>query len=264
MQDSFKMSNNPSKVIGIALCLIVVIYSGNKILNSNSFSMVPEIERSIIASPSLQGGVSNGSREATANEKPSAVSQHTTAAEVFDFKHWSEERGYISAEDMAVYQGYDLQTLESLAASGDVRAVDALAAIAVKSGDIEKAKAYYWRAGAMGSTAALGHIALLNEPSSFIEMSDFDRKEKIIETLAALRLAEIRGDVQVATVVAQGVKASYEASFGALIFSAEESARIQERAQQLYEELKLHRSELGLNDFDNSTPALLNNMYKTQ
>lgn len=263
MMEIYRMNNNSSRVIGITICLIIVMYSGSKILNSND-SVIPQVDgNQVIENSSRQSDVSMNSRDVMVNDKTPAVtaSKSISAAEVSDLKSWSRDRGYISAEDMAVYQGYDIPTLESLAGGGDALASDALAAISVKSGDFERAKEYYWRAVVAGSTTALGHMALLAEPSSVLEMNDSDRREKMIETMSILKLAEMRGDIQTASVVGKGVITSYESKFGALIFNDDEQVRIQGRAQQLYEELESLRSEIGLKGFDNSTPALLHEMY---
>ncbi len=187
-----------------------------------------------------------------------------SALEVSAYKALSEDRGNISGEDAAIYQSYDLQTLESLAGNGDAHALNTLARKSVDAGEFDTAKEYYWRAAMVGSTTAIGHIALLTEPIGFLDMSDVERREKLIETMSLLKLAEIRGDIQAATVIGKGVKSNYESRFGALHFSDDESARINEAAQKMYEDLKLRRSELGLKDFDNSTPALLNEMYKPE
>lgn len=260
------MSNNPSRAIGITVCLLIVIYSGSKILNSDNYVISQVNEGQVIDSSLHQNEASIRSSEVKVNNKAPAVtaSKSISAAEVSDLKSWSRDRGYISAEDMAVYQGYDIPTLESLAGGGDALASDTLAAISVKAGDFERAKEYYWRAVVAGSTTAIGHMALLAEPSSVLEMSDSDRKEKMIETMSILKLAEMRGDIQTASVVGKGVITSYESKFGALVFNDDEKIRIQGRAQQLYEELESLRSEMGLKGFDNSTPALLNQMYKSK
>lgn len=181
-----------------------------------------------------------------------------------DFKSWSRDRGYVSAEDIAIYQGYDIPTLEKLAGGGDALALDALAAISVKAGDFESAREYYWQSAVAGSTTAIGHMALLAEPSSVSDMSDSDRRERMIETMSILKLSEIRGDIQTASVVGKGVIASYESKFGTLHFTDDELSRINETAQRMYEDLKSRRNEMGLKDFDNSTPALLNQMYKSK
>lgn len=266
MLETYRMSNNPSRAIGIMVCLIIVFYSGNKILNSDDYVLSQAHEHQAIKSALEQKESIINSRDVNVNQPPPEItaSKSISAAEVSDFKSWSRDRGYVSAEDIAIYQGYDIPTLEKLAGGGDALALDALAAISVKAGDFERAREYYWQSAVAGATTAIGHLALLAEPSSISEMSDSDRREKMIETMSILKLAEIRGDVQTASVVGKGVVASYESKFGTLHFSDDELSRINETAQRMYEDLKSRRNEMGLKDFDNSTPALLNQMYKSK
>lgn len=263
MREHLEMSNTSSKVIGITLCLFIGFYSASKLWKSDYPEPTSAHEGGVIE-PLARPDKTDDRVKKGAEENAIRSNEDISAADVAAYKALSEDRGNISGEDAAIYQGYDLQTLESLAGNGDAHALNTLARRSVDAGEFDAAKEYYWRAAMVGSTTAIGHMALLAEPIGFVEMSDVERREKLIETMSLLKLAEIRGDIQAATVIGRGVKSNYESRFGALHFSDDESARINEAAQKMYENLKLRRSEMGLKDFDNSTPSVLNQMYKSK
>lgn len=187
-----------------------------------------------------------------------------SAADVHNLIAWNNQTGYISKEDQLVYQGYSESVLESMVRNGDSRAATALGNLQVKLGDLSKAKFYYWQAAALGETASLGNLALLVEPASFTEMEVEKRREQIKEVMALLKLAELRGDLQTSRVVGSGVKTSYEASFGALLFDEIEKQQINNRASALYSDLQQTRNGYGLGEFNNEAPEIIKNDYSSQ
>lgn len=263
--------NNTSKYVAIATCLIMIAISSYQVMRSDNrlpISASDELRQKTLVK---QADIHKAPLEKEIDTQSSShLENHFrdtsgyTASDIADMKRWDEDIGYISKEDAAIYEGYDIQTLESMTQAGDGRAATTLANKYVDAGNFSKAKSYYWEAAALGVTASLGNLALLSEPASYAGLSLDERKDKIKEVLALLKLAELRGDMRTANIVGKGVIQTYQANFGKLEFNESETKQIEARAQQLYSTLESRRREFGLGDFNNSTPDIIQKRYSDE
>ena len=263
--------NNTSKYVGIAICLTMIAISSYQVLRSDSrmpISASDELRQKTVV---RQADITQTPLEKEIDPQSSfhLENHHRdfsgfTASDIADLKKWDEDAGYISKEDAAIYEGYEMQTLESMTQAGDGRAATTLANKYVDAGDFQKAKSYYWEAAALGVTASLGNLALLSEPASYAGLSLDERKDKIKEVMALLKLAEMRGDMRTANIVGKGVIQTYQTNFGKLEFNESETKQIESRAQQLYSTLENRRREFGLGDFNNSIPDIIQKRYSSE
>ena len=263
--------NNTSKYVGIAICLTMIAISSYQVLRSDSRVPISASDalrqKTLVREPdTTQTPVEQEveSRSYSHAENYQRDASGFTASDIADMKKWDEDIGYIPKEDTAIYEGYDMQTLESMTQAGDGRAATTLANKYVDAGNFQKAKSYYWEAAALGVTASLGNLALLSEPASYAGISLDERKDKIKEVMALLKLAELRGDMRTANIVGKGVIQTYQANFGKLEFNESETKQIEARAQQLYSTLENRRREFGLGDFNNSTPDIIKKRYSDE
>lgn len=257
-------NNTASKVFGITVCLAIAAYSCYQLYASDKkilhLANIHEENRK----PSIEHKSSPEKEHTLMQDDPSSKNGkgvQLTEADLASVGAWDERIGYISKEDALIYEGYDENTLNVMLKNGDAHAAKALADKYVKKGDLEQAKLTYWKSAALGATSSLGDLALLNEPASFTEMDMPERKEKIIEVMATLKLAELRADLRTAVVVGKVVKLNFEANFGPLNFDENEKAQISLRAKELYVELQKNRYESGLGEFDNETPTIIKHLY---
>ncbi len=189
-----------------------------------------------------------------------AVFTSITAADISKMQGWSEEYGYYSAEDGAIYESYSDAILEDLAKKGDIKALDTLGNKFIQKGEMDKAVPYFWEAAALGSTTALDSLAILAEPNPTKGETKEMRKELFrgatLESLALYQVVALRGDENLAKLKTEQVKSSYDFRYGQLELTPQELQTIVQRKQEIYSQLQARRTELGLNDFNNSVPAI--------
>jgi hypothetical protein len=166
---------------------------------------------------------------------------------------WREERGY--PDDANSYDGYDEGTLNSLADSGDIRAIHKLAehyANLENPSDADKAvvSALYRDAALHGSTFAFLHLGIQQETAyANLSADDSRRHETAIEILATYNVAALRGDKM--PNIARGK--SFVAQNN-IQLTDEDKQLIQTRSQDIYNNLARHRYALSLEEFDNEVP----------
>lgn len=192
------------------------------------------------------------------SKKVSESMDPLTAADVAAHKEWLKDMGYSATEEKDNYAYYDEKMLNELAKNNDLLAIKVLAQKAIDKHDFESAKKYYWQAAALDSTPALDQLALFDEPTPYDKEQGMDYvKSKLFDELAIYKVVEIRGDIKLARVGAEGARRNYEHYFGKLELSQEDAQQINLLAEKKYAELEAARAELGLGRFKNSTSKLI-------
>lgn len=173
---------------------------------------------------------------------------------------WRLERGY--PDEANSYDNYDEATLNTLADSGDVRAMHTLAEQYARRGNLsdedKKAVADIYRAAALhGSTFAFLHLGIQQEATfGNLSADDPKRHETAIEILATYNVAALRGDKM--PNIARG---NHFVAQNNIQLTEEDKQQIQSRSQDIYNNLARHRYALSLEEFDNSVPESVSQYF---
>ncbi|UUA71737.1 hypothetical protein [Cellvibrio sp. QJXJ] len=185
-------------------------------------------------------------------------------ADAAEITKWYAERGkFISAEGESEYISYNQETLEKLAESGDIRAMQMLAKIYMDREHFERygfdaAKKQYWNAAVHGSTEALIALATLEKTTVYdLATDEADKKSKALEVLALYKAVELRGDLWSPENQVPTFK-----EMNRITLSEAELAAVDQRARQIYSHLQQQRSEMGLGDFDDSMPESVKKFFE--
>jgi|GEM_PF-4968599 len=165
---------------------------------------------------------------------------------------FNSSRGYFDESQLVEYSAYNLPTLESLAKSGDVKAIQLLAMERLKQGEVEASFQLWLDAAVYGSTQAL-NLAAGDKFASFFIAEDLSEKEvHLIEAFALIHVSKRRGDHIATDSYIQLMK-----DIRRIDLTSEQEKKISEKADQLYEELENRRKDIGLGPFDNHVPKEL-------
>jgi len=184
-------------------------------------------------------------------------------AEAAEVKSWYAKRGkFISVESDAEYLSYSQETLEKLAATDDIRAMQRLAELYLDRDHFEQygfdaAKKQYWRAATYGSTEALINLAVIEKNTVYgLEKNDAAKKSDAIEVLAIYKAAELRGDIW-----STDNQVPIFKEMEHITLSEVEQVAVDRRAQQIYDDLQRQRDLLDLGGFDNSMPESVKKFF---
>lgn len=173
-------------------------------------------------------------------------------------RNWFATRGtysFYGPEHQDDYQNYDRETLEKLSNSGDIHAMHILSD---RSSTVDESKSILDRAAVYGSTEALAQIGAINEIKNKIhQKTPEERKPIILESLAYYEAAQMRGDWWVKIQRGESLLSRYPTEI-----TQKDSAYIQNRGKEIYENLQKQRTELGLGEFDNSVPDEVMKFYE--
>lgn len=82
-------------------------------------------------------------------------------------------------------------------------------------------------------------------------------RQSVLESLALMKTASLRGDIRNAASGIKSIKQLYEAQAKeSLVLSPNDESYIEVRGQDIYDQLQRQRHELGLGEFDNSTSKI--------
>ncbi|WP_111642334.1 hypothetical protein [Marinimicrobium alkaliphilum] len=181
-----------------------------------------------------------------------------TPEEVDALTRWYEERGRLSP--YSEYRTYSPDVLRTLAAQGDIYALQLVARHAMRGNDREQARAYLAEAAARGSTHAIERLAR----DHFVMMLRARRSEDLeqarvhaIETLAWYETAYQRGDLNARTRI-DGLRRDFE-SIDLPDDAWEEAEAL---AQDHYNDLAQQRTQLGYPVFDDNPHPVLQKYYE--
>lgn len=175
-----------------------------------------------------------------------------TPAEAEIVRRWEASRGRFDEETLNDYAGYDLETLNSLAKSGDVKAMIALARLYVS----EQYSAEYGvkysmpllkTAAIHGSSYAMELYAIQYEAEHFVNGTN-DRAA-LLESLSWSNAAALRGDIY------PNNSATLELRRKNIQLNTEEIQSVWKRSEEIYQQLLTERMAMGLGGFDDSVPA---------
>ncbi len=176
--------------------------------------------------------------------------------EVAELHNWMSDRGYFREQDKEVYKNYSDEVLQELGKRGDILALDILTSRAFKVDDRKSATLYLNLATIYGSTGALQDLMIYTAPNSTNEATEEQRRPSTLETLAVSKLIAIRGDKSLSTVTQKGFETTYKILYGVdLVLTPQEQQLVDNRAQEMYDQLQTIRRAKGLGDFDNSEPS---------
>lgn len=196
--------------------------------------------------------VSSGYAEEVWNPMGDAISSE-------EIKKWFAARGnysFFGPESLSDYQGYDLETLTRLSDAGDIKAMHVLADRANNFADL---RSILFKASIYGSTEALIQLGSLNEnDEGNLKTKPVEvQKAKILTALAYYEVAQIRGDWWGNIASGKSLIERYKVNL-----TEQDKLFIKNLSEQIYNDLQLRRSELGLGKFDNNVPDSVIKFYE--
>jgi hypothetical protein len=220
-----------------------------------------EIKEKAIRIISNERSVSSDAVDKHISPKAIVIEQNLTIlgtpAEAAEIKQWYRDRGRFFANHDVEYKNYDELTLRKLADTGDIRALHALADLYIddehfglEGYGLEATNDLFWKAAAYGSTEALYQLALNMETLKYSSTGpELENRKYVLEILSLYNTAALRGDEMPNLVSAKAFK-----FLNHINLSSEEKRFIEQRSQEIYNQLLQKRIELGLGNFDNSQP----------
>lgn len=198
----------------------------------------------------LLAGKNNISHETMASQSVSSELESgvMTAADVDVVKRWQLDRGYTLFLPNDEYKTYNKDTLQKLASSGDIRALQQLAE---RSGFSDEAKSLYKRAATLGSTYALTSLSRLSASSSRVSDDPLVKKGYVIESMAYAKVASMRGDNNH---YFSDMKSPISTNPSGVQLSESDYTQVKTLAEKIYKDLEQERESLGLGSFDNAVP----------
>ncbi|HTF95977.1 MAG TPA: hypothetical protein VL995_07595 [Cellvibrio sp.] len=180
---------------------------------------------------------------------------------------WNNSRGYFSEDELDTYKAYDEKTLKDLSESGDIRAMLVLSDFYIHQ-DYRpyESTALDYKATVYGATSTIPLLASRVQ----LEMVKNDgykdplrREQGVIEVLAYYKVAARRGDPRASVPHIDIFKNTYRTfAKEELTISPELLDKVDITANEIYEQLIQTRRNLGLGEFDNSTPTTVQDDYR--
>ncbi len=242
----------------IASAIVIALVGAYILLKNEKPVFAPDLENSVSVLTEIKEANSiNGSSSSVASIEPSVKRDETLsqAAQSEFVTRWMRERG-AQLENIPEYKSYSDETLEKLADGGDIRA---LAILADKYGgkydevSQRKASAARTKAAIYGSTYALEQEAVHYEKLAYLTNDQNKKKAYMIESMAMRKVSVLRGyPVNYLADLRSPEYKSLKIDLNENDFMAINSA-----AQNIYNTLLERRQSLGLGDFDNSVPEIL-------
>ncbi|MFO1389712.1 hypothetical protein [Cellvibrio sp.] len=187
------------------------------------------------------------------------------AAEREKVHKWYIEQGYYDFDDQnQSYRSYDQATLETLAAKGDLRAIDALAKLYmteefVRENGLASSTQQFRNAAIWGSTFAFVRLATRYESEVYMfSKTPEEKRYAALEVLALYSAGELRGEKWMNRDSARTFK-----KLQGITLNETEQKFVAERANQIITDLQQERRRLGLGDFDNSVPPEVERFFNT-
>ncbi|WP_323814128.1 hypothetical protein [Cellvibrio sp. NN19] len=247
------------------ILLGLAFYNGFVPISFSSFKHEPQnnsVDKTSDSKVNHEKSVSAVQQSAISNDKKVAATESWSPmgdeANREKIIGWFESRGIYSfrgPDEKNDYQNYDLATLQTLSAQGDIRAMHLLAK---KADNIAASNGILLNAAIHGSTGALSEIGLSLETEFDVRnKSAEDRKPYVMESLAYYEAAQLRGDWWGNISYSDSLLNRYP-----MDLTDFDKSQIQKRAQEIYDDLQQRRTQLGLGDFDNSVPDEVIKFYE--
>lgn len=185
-------------------------------------------------------------------------------AEMSDIGVWFAAHGnFMFESDAGQYASYNMETLQRLCESGDIRAFHALAKLYLSKENsrtygFDAAVPIYWSAAAYGSTQALIELGIIIDAKYRFGLHSSEEKQQAnLEVFSLYEAAALRGDKWGELVYGKSMMSSSSISL-----SESDKAFINKRSQEIYVQIQQKRYELGLGKFDNGIPDVVSRFYK--
>jgi hypothetical protein len=191
--------------------------------------------------------------------KNEVIAKINNAAEQEELTKWKLKRGTDLSHDPE-YESYDSDTLRKLGNSGDIRA---LAVLSNKYAGYPDAKSQRFAAAARmkaamyGSTYATKQQAIRAMQLRATAKNDTERKNLLLEGMAWYKLGLLIGDP---TYYFKEIESPAYVNEG-IALSAKDFEKIDEMAHRIYSSLEASRNKVGLGNFDNSMPAVVEDYF---
>ncbi|PUA28528.1 MAG: hypothetical protein B0W54_19000 [Cellvibrio sp. 79] len=264
---SKKSVNWAMVVIGLMLFAYGYYLNQRSSANKQDDSLAREIivhevkEIDFVADDEHQSGT-----PANVNSTDVKVHRKLGLSEYQELVRWDDERGYISGNDMQIYQSYSEETLKDLSDSGDVKAMIMLGSYYIqKENKPEESAAQYHKAAVYGATSVFADLASkaqIDALSNETDKTDEGREQVVTEVMALYKVVAMRGDPRGSTANINAYQEVYKVRYKQELSLGEDQLnKIDLRAKAIYDELQKERHQLGLGDFDNSTPDVIKKSY---
>jgi len=197
--------------------------------------------------------ISTPSRTININSSSPQLTIQGTPADAELIHRWRSARGTYTKHELEVYKAYGIETLEQLMRDGDMQAAIALAELYVSDKYVEQYGISYalaalqW-AAIFGSTDALGRFGDAYRSLNYSSLDNPEMRHIWLESLAWENTAALRGDSM------PNNSAEAFMKYSKFEVTEQEKRWIQERSNEIYNDLLKKRMDLGLGDFDNQTP----------
>jgi dissimilatory sulfite reductase (desulfoviridin) alpha/beta subunit len=170
----------------------------------------------------------------------------------------------MSTEELDDYRHYDRKTLEAFAASGDLKAIELLFDQELKNENENHLASYYARKGAIfGSTIGISRLIIFLHPDGILSREQ--NQYNFYEALALCKTLELRGDKLLSAQETSNFIKGYEKyARNKISLTSEEQQKINQRAQEIYDEWQAERHKFGIGDFDNSRPAGVDKLFDSK
>lgn len=247
-----------SALIGLAYLFLFLVLEND---NSNKLSYSELVGEVISSEQELQVEKESGDSSESLivnSEIRVPKNKEITDVEATEIREWQEQRGYPQFMDDGTiinspYESYDSQTLLKLVEQGEPKAMQILGDRALKQGDLDSAKTFYFSAAVFGYTKNLADIGNIYIHKYNNEMDEEKKRDLAVVAYSWYELASKRGDIQVdfaKDLIGNKIK-----------FSDEEKQKVLEKSNELYSELVRKRQQLGLGEFNNDHPKALKKLF---
>ncbi len=167
----------------------------------------------------------------------------------------NRERGYFATEELADFEEYPRDMLESSAEEGNLLANLALR-LKLDSDEVAKTKELCELAIVYGSTEAISCMATIASTELPADTPDAGL-QSVLLAQAWYEVGIMRGD----RLHERNAWEHLQDSFDRQVLTESERKMVTDAAQGLYDELSAKRQALGLPEFDNSIPEDVNHYY---
>ena len=191
----------------------------------------------------------------------SIPSAYFSKADWEDIKAWNISQGWFDflSKTGAVsdYNSYDSETLEKMSDGGDLKAMYVLAKKLRKEHGkgFSAAEPYIWKSAIYGSTAALVEIGQHHANRIRLNETLEERRKYAVDAFSYYQAAAMRGDRT--GVVEYAYFTMRVLDLERFNPTQEEKVLIQVKATEIYRRLSSERNQMGLGDFDTTTPEVV-------
>lgn len=192
-------------------------------------------------------------------------SDHFSKADWEAVKVWNISQGWfefmLKAGTVSDYDGYDSETLKKMSDGGDLKAMYFLAKrLRLERGKgFSAAEPYMWKSAIYGSTAALVQIGQHHSNRYWPKETPEEGRKHAVEAFAYYQAAAMRGDRT--GVVENAYYTMRVLELEKFYPTPEEEILIQEKATEIYNKLSAERNQIGLGDFDNTAPEVVERFF---